>query len=132
MFTCGRGSSGEPHLNATATEEIVMAFYLIQAVYKDTAAKWLIMHPQTREDDIGKTCKSLGGKLHSLFFAFGEYDVVAIAELPDNAAAAAFSLGIASKGPVSKFHTTVLLTAAEGLEAMKKAQQIEYTPPVMG
>ena len=82
MFTCGRGSSGEPHLNATATEEIVMAFYLIQAVYKDTAAKWLIMHPQTREDDIGKTCKSLGGKLHSLFFAFGEYDVVAIANCP--------------------------------------------------
>ena len=56
------------------------------------------MRPQTREDDIGKTCRSLGGKLHSFFFALGENDVVAIAELPDNAAAAAFSLGIALKG----------------------------------
>jgi hypothetical protein len=35
-----------------------MAFYLTQVVYKDTAAKSLISHPQTREDAIGKTCKS--------------------------------------------------------------------------
>ncbi|MGC2125236.1 MAG: GYD domain-containing protein [Xanthobacteraceae bacterium] len=61
----------------------------------------------------------------------GEYDVVAIAEFPDNAAAAAFALGTASKGAVSKFHTTVLLTAAEGLRGMRKAQQIDYAPPVM-
>jgi uncharacterized protein with GYD domain len=109
-----------------------MAFYLVQVVYKDTATKSLIMRPQTREDVISKTCESLGGKLHSFFFAFGEYDVVAIAELPDNAAAAAFALGTASKGAVSKIHTTVLLTAAEGLEAMKKAQQIDYASPVLG
>jgi len=109
-----------------------MAFYLIQVVYKDTATKSLVMRPQTREDVISKTCKSLGGKLHSFFFSFGEYDVVAIAELPDNAAAAAFALGTASKGAVSKFHTTVLLTAAEGLEAMRKAQQIDYASPVLG
>jgi uncharacterized protein with GYD domain len=107
-----------------------MAFYLVQVVYKDTATKSLIMRPQTREDVISKTCESLGGKLHSFFFAFGEYDVVAIAELPDNAAAVA--LGTASKGAVSKIHTTVLLTAAEGLEAMKKAQQIDYASPVLG
>ena len=56
---------------------------------------------------------------------------MAIAELPDNAAAAAFALGTASKGAVSKFHTTVLLTVAEGLEAMKK-QKVDYAPPVMG
>jgi uncharacterized protein with GYD domain len=109
-----------------------MAFYLIQVAYRDTAAKSLVIHPQTREDAISKTCRSLGGNLHSFFFAFGEYDVVAIVELPDNAAAAALALGIGSKGVVSKFHTTVLLTAAEGLEAMRKAQKIDYAPPVMG
>jgi uncharacterized protein with GYD domain len=112
-------------------EEIVMAFYLVQVVYKDAAIKSLVARPQTREDAINKTCQSLGGKLHSFFFSFGEYDVVAIAEFPDNAAAAAFALGTASKGAVSKFHTTVLLTAAEGLRGMRKAQQIDYAPPVM-
>ncbi len=108
-----------------------MAFYMIQVTYKDAAAKSLILHPQTREDAIAKTCKSLGGKLHSFFFAFGEYDVVSIVELPDNAAAAALALGIGSKGAVAKFHTTVLLTPAEGLEGMRKAKQIDYAPPVM-
>ncbi len=109
-----------------------MAFYLIQVTYKDTAAKSLVRRPQAREDVISNTCRSLGGKLHSFLFAFGEFDVVAIAELPDNAAAVAFALGTASKGAISKFHTTVLLTAAEGLEAMKGAQQVDYGPPVMG
>jgi uncharacterized protein with GYD domain len=112
------------------TEENAMAFYLIQVAYKDTAAKTLVSHPQTREDAIGKTCASLGGKLHSFFFSFGEYDAACIVELPDNAAAAAFALATSSKGAVSKFHTTVLMSPSEGLEAMKKAQKVDYLPPV--
>jgi uncharacterized protein with GYD domain len=52
-----------------------------------------------------------------------------IAELPDNAAAASFALATAAKGAISKFHTTVLLTPAEGVKAMKKAQKVDYTPP---
>ena len=106
-----------------------MAFYLIQVAYNNSAAKTLIANPQTREDAIKKTCASLGGKLQSFFFSFGEYDVAIIAELPDNAAAAALALATAAKGAISKFHTTVLLTAAEGLDAMKKAQKVDYTPP---
>lgn len=78
---------------------------------------------------IKKTCASLGGKLHSFFFAFGDYDVVLIAELPDNAAAAALALATSAKGAISRFHTTVLLTAADGVDAMKKAQKVDYTPP---
>jgi uncharacterized protein with GYD domain len=106
-----------------------MAFYLVQVAYNAAAAKTLIANPQTREDAIGKTCASLGGKLVSFYFSFGEYDVAMIADLPDNTAAAALALGTSSKGAISKFHTTVLLSTAEGLEAMKKAQKIEYTPP---
>ena len=97
-----------------------MAFYLIQVAYKDTAAKTLIANPQTREDAIGKTCASLGGKLHSFFFSFGEYDVACIVELPDNTAAAAFALATSSKGAVSKFHTTILMSAYRGLGGDEK------------
>jgi uncharacterized protein with GYD domain len=106
-----------------------MAFYLIQVAYNAAAAKTLVANPQAGEDVIKKTCASLGGKLHSFFFAFGEYDVVLIADLPDNAAAAALAPATSSKGAISKFHTTVPLTPAEGLDAMKKAQKVEYTPP---
>jgi uncharacterized protein with GYD domain len=111
------------------TKEEAMAFYLVQVAYKDTAAKTLIAKPQSREDVIKKACASLGGKLHSFFFAFGDYDVVIIAELPDNAAAAALALATSAKGAIARFHTTVLLTTGEGLDAMKKAQKVDYTPP---
>lgn len=106
-----------------------MPFYLIQVSYKDTATKALIANPQTRQDTIARSCASLGGKLHSFFFAFGDYDVVCIAEMPDNVTAAAFALATGSKGAVSRYHTTVLMTPDEGLAAMKKAQGADYAPP---
>ena len=106
-----------------------MTFYLVEVGYKDTAAKTLVDNPQSREDIIKKAIGSLGGKLHSFFFALGDFDVVAIAEFPDNASAAAFALATASKGAVSRYRTTVLLTPAEGVEAMKKAKKADYNPP---
>jgi uncharacterized protein with GYD domain len=106
-----------------------MPFYLIQVSYKDTATRTLIANPQTREDAIAKTCASLGGKLHSFFFAFGDYDVVCIAEVPDNITAAAIAMATASKGAIARYHTTVLMKPEEGLAAMKKAQKADYAPP---
>ena len=106
-----------------------MAFYLIQVSYKDSAAKTLVGHPQAREDAIGKACTSLGGKLIPSSFHSANMTSFIIAELPDNTAAAAFALATAPKGAVSKFHTTVLMSPDEGLEAMKKAQKVDYAPP---
>jgi uncharacterized protein with GYD domain len=106
-----------------------MGFYLVQVAYKDTAVKTLIGHPQAREDVIAKACESLGGKLHAFYFCFGEYDVISIAEFPDNVAAAAFGLDSVAAGAVAKYHTTVLLTPAEAVAAMKKTKMDTYTPP---
>jgi uncharacterized protein with GYD domain len=121
-----RRPAGSP---AAPERAVAMAFYLIQVAYRDTALKSLVTHPQTREDVIKKSCASLRGKLHSFYFSFGEYDVVAIAEFPDNASAAAFALATSAKGAVAKFHTTVLMTGAEAVDAMKKAQKVDYAPP---
>jgi hypothetical protein len=43
--------------------------------------------------------------------------------------AAAVALATTSAGLLSKFHTTTLMTTAEGIEAMKLAQKVAYTPP---
>jgi uncharacterized protein with GYD domain len=106
-----------------------MGYYLMQVSYTSDAAKTLVGNPQTREDAIKKACASLDGKLHSFFFCFGAYDVAVIAEFPDNAAAAAFALATSSKGAITKFHTTPLLTTSEGLAAMKKAKKADYSAP---
>jgi uncharacterized protein with GYD domain len=56
--------------------------------------------------------KSVGGKLESFYFMFGENDVVCIVDVPDNATAAGMSLAIGSTGLVSG-SMTPLLTVEE-------------------
>jgi uncharacterized protein with GYD domain len=106
-----------------------MPLYMFETAYKDTAAKALISKPQDRVAAVEKACASLGGRLVSLYFAFGDYDVVTIVELPDNEAAAAFALGASAGGALSKFRTTVLLSTAEAVSSMKKAKKLAYAPP---
>ena len=55
---------------------------------------------------------SLGGKLESFYFAFGEDGLIVIFEAPDNVTAAAVSLIINSTG-TAKGKVTVLLTPEE-------------------
>lgn len=106
-----------------------MAFYLVQLAYTGEASKTMVKNPQSREETARKAIESLGGKLHSFFFSFGDYDVALIAEAPDNVSAAAMALSTAAGGAVSKFHTTTLLTSAEGIAAMKAANKVVYAPP---
>lgn len=106
-----------------------MPYYLIQGSYKESAAKALVSKPQERSAVVKKMVESLGGKLHSFFLSFGDYDVVVIAELPGNEAAVAMGLATVSGGAMSKYHTTVLLTPAEATGAMKKAKKVAYSPP---
>src|SRR5689334_10426138 len=106
-----------------------MAHYLLQVAYAQASAKAMVANPQPREDVIRKTVESLGGKLHSFFFAFGEYDVILIVELPDNKAAASLALAVGATGSVSRYVTTVLMTSAEGVDAMKGAKRVSYTAP---
>ncbi len=106
-----------------------MPYCMLETAYKDSAAKALIARPQDRIAAIEKAAKSLGGRLVSLYFAFGDYDVVTIVELPDNEAAAAFALSAGAAGALSKYRTTVLLEPAEAVAAMRKAKKVTYTAP---
>jgi uncharacterized protein with GYD domain len=71
----------------------------------------------------------LGGHLESVYYAFGEDDVVVIAEMPDNVSAAAIALAVGASGAFKTFKTTPLMTVEEGIEAMRKASGTGYRPP---
>jgi uncharacterized protein with GYD domain len=60
------------------------------------------------------------------FFALGPFDVLAITEFPDNISAAAISLASAAGGAVSDIQTIPMLTAAQSVEAMRKAGTCGY------
>jgi uncharacterized protein with GYD domain len=106
-----------------------MAHYLIQASYNRQAIADLVRIPEDRSAPIKAMVENLGGKLEAFYFAFGDYDVVAIAELPDNVTMAAVSMAVGAGGAIRDFKTTVLLPMNEALDAMRKAGTIGYRPP---
>jgi uncharacterized protein with GYD domain len=108
-----------------------MPRYLVQAAYTSEAWAALIKQPQNRQEAIGELLRSLGGRFESVYIAFGEYDIVGVAEFPDNASAAALSMVVSAGGSVKAVKTTPLLTMEEGLEAMRKggAAAAGYRPP---
>jgi uncharacterized protein with GYD domain len=106
-----------------------MAHYLVQAAY--TAESWAAMvnNPQNRIDAVRPVVQSLGGDIEAAWMAFGEYDIVAIARMPDNVSAAAFSIAASAGGGVKAIKTTPLMSIEEGVEAMGKAKASGYRPP---
>lgn len=104
-----------------------MPKYLFQGSYTAEGTKGLQKDGGSKRRAAAQgLVESLGGKLESIYFAFGESDVFAIADLPDNAAAASLSLTLGASGAIMG-KTTVLLTPEELDKAVKK--QGSYTPP---
>jgi len=105
-----------------------MALFLSQVAYNPEAWNALLKNPHNRFEAIRPAIDSLGGKLLHGWFAFGEYDVVAIMEMPTNVEAAAIAVAFAAGGACKAIKTTPLMTAAEGIEIMKKAATCGYRP----
>jgi uncharacterized protein with GYD domain len=107
-----------------------MAFYLYQVAYTPEAIRGMVAHPQDRATAARNLVEGLGGTLHHIFFAFGEYDIVCLIEGPDDTMMAAGALAVAAAGTCARSKTTKLLTTTEAMEAMKRAGQATgYTAP---
>lgn len=55
-----------------------------------------------------KMFEGMGGKLVTYWFCFGEYDIVLISEMPDNATAAAACIASTASGALKNLKTTAL------------------------
>jgi uncharacterized protein with GYD domain len=105
-----------------------MPYYLIQVGYNTSGLAALVKEPQDRIEKVRPAIEALGGRIECAYYAFGDYDVVLICEIPDNATAAALALAVGAGGTVASYKTTVLLTSNEAVEAMSKASGSTYTP----
>lgn len=104
-----------------------MPKYLLQVSYTVEGAKGLMKDGGSKRRAAARALvESLGGKLDAVYYAFGDTDVFAIADMPDNASAAAASLTLAASGALTT-KTTVLLTPEDIDQAVKKSAS--YTPP---
>jgi uncharacterized protein with GYD domain len=100
-----------------------MPYYMFQARYTAAALKAMVDTPQDREVAARPLVEAVGGTLHHLFFCFGEDDVVALIEVPDDNAMAAAALAIGASGAFSGGATTKLMTSGEAMEAMATAHK---------
>ena len=66
----------------------------------------------------------LAGVSGSLVVWLVEYDILLIADMPDNASAAAFSIAVSAGGSVKACKTTPLMTPAEAVEAMGQGRRV--------
>ena len=103
-----------------------MPYFCHQVSYTKEAWARLTQNPQDRLEAVRAPIEKLGGRVHASFFAFGEFDVLAITEMPDTISAAAISMAFAGGGAVSKVNTTALLTGSQALEALRKAGASGY------
>src|SRR5437870_593234 len=102
-------------------EVVTMPKYLIEANYKGDAMKGLLKEGGSgRREAVDKLLTSVGGKVESFYFAFGDTDAYVVVEVPDNVTAAAVALTVGASGAI-KLKTTVLMTPEEVDQATKKS-----------
>ena len=94
--------------------------------YAPNAMKGLIAGSD-REAAINALLGSVGGKLESLMFTSGEFDVVAVAEIPDREQGAGLTMAIKASGAFSKIIALEELNMAAVLPAAQTAAKI-YEP----
>ena len=106
-----------------------MPKYLVKGRYTSDGLKGLASEGSSRRRaDIARTIESAGGKMESLYFAFGDADFYIILDVPDNISAAALSVVANQSGFVTS-KIIVLLSAEEMDQVIKKTTAIEFLPP---
>ncbi len=108
-----------------------MSHYMIQWSYDDDQIQALVDTPHDRSVEFAKLVEAFQGTLKGYYFAFGDYDGVAIAEFPGDKECAACVLRAVGTG-AAKVKTTVLLDPQESEAAMRlaKAASHGYRTPV--
>ena len=97
-----------------------MAIYITQGHYTRDAISGMVATPEDRSRALKKLVEASGGKLISWYLTFGEYDFVAIAEFPDETAAAGAVLAAAAGGGV----TDLAMSGADAMKAFQKAGEL--------
>ena len=92
----------------------------------------MVNKPQNRMELVQPVVERLGGAIIGAWFSFGDYDVLGIVQMPSNVNAAAISYAILSAGAARDLKVTPLMTMGEGMEAMRKASDARYKPPMDG
>jgi len=106
-----------------------MAKFLLHGAYTLEGMKGLLKTGgSARRSHFAQNVANLGGKVEAFYYAFGEADVYAIVDVPDNVSGLALSMALGAGGAFNPT-ATVLITPEEVDLAAKKVPSVRYTPP---
>lgn len=105
-----------------------MPRYMMQVAYTPEGWAAMVKNPQDRIKAVTPAVEGHGGKVIDGYLCFGEYDLIAIIDMPNNVSAAAFAIAAAAGGAVKALKTTPLMTTTEGTNAMRQAASSKYRP----
>jgi uncharacterized protein with GYD domain len=98
-----------------------MPKFLMHAYYTSEGLKGLKRDRASgRKATVSNAIGAFGGKLEAMHYSFGDDDVIAIVDLPDNASASALSIAISSTG-LMRTKTIPLLKVEEMDDALSMA-----------
>jgi uncharacterized protein with GYD domain len=104
-----------------------MSKYLISGSYTAEGLRGLQRDKASgRRQALTAAIEGVGGKLECVYFALGQDDAYIIADLPDNAAAAALGIAVSATG-LARTRTTALMTIEEVDQALAKT--VNYRAP---
>jgi uncharacterized protein with GYD domain len=109
-----------------------MPKFLFLGSYTADAWSRMVATPPDRPAAAKELAEALGGTTECFYYAFGEFDLVTIMDLPDDAAAAALSLAVTSSGRVKSLRTHRLISAEKTPEMFSKAQAAVASYKVAG
>jgi uncharacterized protein with GYD domain len=105
-----------------------MPLFMYQAAYTPESWAAQIKNPQNRIESVArKACEAVGGKLVGGWLCMGEYDLVLVADVPDIESMAGIAMAVAAGGAAKGGKTTPLITGAQGVEALRKAEAVSKT-----
>ncbi len=97
-----------------------MAKFLVRAKYIGEGIQGLVKDGgKGRRAVIDKLAGSLGGNVECVYYAFGDWDIYGVMDMPDNASMAAFSLRASASGMIN-VSSIPLMTVEEIDDAVAK------------
>ncbi|MGI0129010.1 MAG: GYD domain-containing protein [Thermoplasmata archaeon] len=106
-----------------------MPLYMLQFAYSHESWAAMLRKPEDRSVAIASVAKSMGGRLVSLYYHFGEFDGTAILEAPDDGTANALIFSVVASGSLRSTKTTRLYSPGDFMEALERAGKSGYQPP---
>jgi uncharacterized protein with GYD domain len=108
-----------------------MSKFALMGGYSQQSMAAMVQNPSDRAAAARKVIESVGGKLESFYWMFGEDDFLAIFDAPDDVSAAAGAVAVSSSGALRNVRTIKLITMDEAHKLLEKAKTAvsAYQPP---